>query len=270
MYQIGEFSKINKVTVKTLRYYDRVGLLKPAYVDDNNGYRYYTSEQLPVIHKIIALRQMDFSIKEILTILAEENTADIFKKKRKTLLADIKEKEEQLTQITHYLEKNREGFIMSYEVVLKELPEVIVYSKRMVIPDYDYYFKVIPKIGEEVSRANPDLKCADPAYCFVIYHDGEYKEKNIDVEFCEAVEEMGNDTEDIKFKKIDKVDKAACVYHKGSYDNLGEAYAHLFKWIEDNNYRPSDHPRESYIDGIWNKEDESEWLTEIQIPVVKK
>src|SRR6056297_823637 len=99
MYQIGEFSKINRITVKTLRYYDRVGLLKPAFVDDNNGYRYYTSEQLPVIHKIIALRQMDFSINEILDIINRKNDNLIFKIKREKILNDIQEKKEQLTQI---------------------------------------------------------------------------------------------------------------------------------------------------------------------------
>jgi len=89
MYQIGEFSKINRITVKTLRYYDRVGLLKPAFVNDSNGYRYYTSEQLPVIHKIIALRQMGFSINEILDIINGKNNNLIFENKKEKLLNDI-------------------------------------------------------------------------------------------------------------------------------------------------------------------------------------
>lgn len=44
----------------------------------------------------------------------------------------------------------------------------------------------------------------------------------------------------------------------------------MYKWIEENNYIPCDNPRESYIDGIWNKEDPEEWLTEIQVPIVSK
>ncbi|WZL71709.1 hypothetical protein QBE52_11375 [Clostridiaceae bacterium 35-E11] len=60
---------------------------------------------------------------------------------------------------------------------------------------------------------NPNLKCAVPEYCFVIYHDGEYKEKNIDVEFCEAVTTWGKDTHTIKFKQMEKVPMAACVLH---------------------------------------------------------
>ena len=270
VYRIGLFSKINKVTIKTLRYYDEVGLLKPAFVDEENNYRYYTSDQLPLIHKIIALRQIGFSIDEILAIHHGQDSIAIFKQREQELKARVEESERQLRQITHYLAKMKGDFNMNYEVALKELPEVIVYSKRMVIPDYNYYFEIIPKIGEEVTRANPELKCAIPEYCFIIYHDGEYKEKNIDVEYCEAVTAFGKGTETIKFKRIEKVPTAACVYHKGPYSSLGNAYAQLFKWIEENGFIASDHPRESYIDGIWNKEDEKDWLTELQVPIMKK
>ncbi len=270
MYRIGQFSKINKVTAKTLRYYDEVGLLQPAFVDEKNGYRYYTSDQLPVLHRIIALRQIGFSIDDILVILKGQDICGIFERRKQELEGLIEESQRQLSQINHYLAKTKGAFNMNYEVALKELPEVIVYSVRMVIPDYNYYFEIIPRIGKEVSKVNPELKCAVPEYCFVIYHDGEYKEENIDIEFCEAVISFGKDTETIKFKKLEKIDNAACVYHKGPYSSIGNAYAHLFKWIEDNGYLPSDNPRESYIDGIWNKEDENDWLTELQIPIIKK
>lgn len=109
-----------------------------------------------------------------------------------------------------------------------------------------------------------------PEYCFVIYHDGEYKESDIDVEFCEAVTSFGKDTDTIKFKKLEKVPAAACVYHKGPYSTISNAYSHLFKWIADNGYAPCDNPRESYIDGVWNKESDSQWLTELQVPIIKK
>ncbi len=115
-----------------------------------------------------------------------------------------------------------------------------------------------------------DCVCAAPEYCFNIYHDGEYKEKDIDVEMCEAVTQMKEDTGIIKFKKINRVPSAVCVLHKGPYESLREAYAFVFNWIKDNNYEVVEHPRESYIDGIWNKESEEEWLTELQVPVKLK
>ena len=82
MYRIGLFSKINKVTVKTLRYYDKIGLLKPAYIDRENDYRYYISAQLPELHKIISLRQSGFSINEISALLNGRSIVEIFENRK--------------------------------------------------------------------------------------------------------------------------------------------------------------------------------------------
>lgn len=269
MYRIGLFSKISKTTIKTLRYYDEVGLLRPAHIDEENGYRYYNSDQLVMLHKIIALRQIGFSIDEVLSILKGGNVTEILEQRKAEIENELREAADKLSRIKNYILEKKGSFVMSYEAVVKELPECIVYSKKMIVPSYDAYFQVIPAIGEEVKRANPSLKCAIPEYCFIVYHDGEYKEKDIDIEFCEAVDRIGIETGDIKFKKINSV-TAVSVMHKGVYSKLGEAYAYIFKWIEDNGYALIDNPRESYIDGIWNKENEEDWLTELQVPVAKK
>ena len=70
----------------------------------------------------------------------------------------------------------------------------------------------------------------------------------------------------MNLKEIPSVE-AVSVMHKGPYKELPKAYAYAYSWIEDNGYISSDNPRENYIDGIWNKESEEEWLTEIQIPI---
>ena len=62
MYRIGEFSKMSKTTIKTLRYYDEAGLLRPACTDPATGYRLYTTDQLVRLHRIQALRQVGLSI----------------------------------------------------------------------------------------------------------------------------------------------------------------------------------------------------------------
>lgn len=268
MYRIGLFSKINKVSIKALRYYDEVGLLKPAFVDEENGYRYYTSEQLPQIHQIIALRQMGFSIDEITSVLRGNHVTGIFEQRKAELVASLEESKMQMRQIEYYL-SCMDGALPVQQVAMKELPEVLVYSKRFILPCYDEYFKCLPDLGERVTRDNPGIACSIPEYCFSIYHDGEYRERDIDTEFCEAVTFRGKDTDEVKFKVIKRVPQAACVYHKGPYSTLGNSYAYLFKWIADNGYTPSEPPRESYIDGIWNKES-AEWLTEIQVPVIRK
>lgn len=89
------------------------------------------------------------------------------------------------------------------------------------------------------------------------------------MEFCQAVTEKRPDFDDITFREIPAV-TALSVMHKGPYYKLGEAYAFALKWIEDNGYQVTEPPRESYIDGIWNKENEADWLTELQFPIIIK
>ncbi|MCK8061509.1 MULTISPECIES: MerR family transcriptional regulator [unclassified Fusibacter] len=69
MYKIGVFSKITKLTVKTLRYYDEIGLLKPATIDRETGYRFYDDENFEKAMQIKTLKRFDFSIKEILDVI---------------------------------------------------------------------------------------------------------------------------------------------------------------------------------------------------------
>jgi len=268
MYTIGNFSKINKVTAKALRLYDEMGLLKPEHVDSFTGYRYYSNSQLPRMNRILALKGMGFALSEIKKVIEDEKTINVLlESKLRETMQEIQQGNIRLLNIKGYLEGMKGDNLMDYDIIIKELPECIVYTKRMIVDGYDSYFKEIPAIGEEVTAANPNLKCAVPEYCFIIYHDEEYKEKDIDIEYCEAVTEFGNETENIKFKKMDAVPEAACIFHRGPYETISVSYGKINSWMEKNGYEKAMPERESYIDGIWNKENPEEWLTEIQIPV---
>lgn len=87
------------------------------------------------------------------------------------------------------------------------------------------------------------------------------------VEICEAVTEKKQDAGKVRFKVLPEIPAAACIFHTGSYDTLHRSYAVLLQYIEGNGYEISGNIRESYIDGVWNKDSDAEWLTEIQIPV---
>ncbi len=269
MYRIGEFSKMSKTTVKALRYYDEIGLFTPECVDSFTGYRFYTTEQLFKLHHIQSLRQIGLSIDEIKLIMNGHNSKSILEKRKREIEEEIANGTEQLSRIEFIIAGKQEGDFMNYHAIIKELPECIVYSKRMTVPSYNDYFTLIPEIGKKVTDKYPDLKCTIPEYCFISYLDGEYKETNFNVEFCEAIDQIKEDFDDIKFKKIESI-TAVSVMHKGPYSTLSQVYAYTFKWIEENGYRVSDSPRENYIDGIWNKESEEDWLTELQVPIVKK
>lgn len=79
----------------------------------------------------------------------------------------------------------------------------------------------------------------------------------------------GKANETIKFKKLNPI-KTACVYHKGSYSTIGQAYEFIIKWVEENGYKIAEPIRKCYIDGVWNKENEQDYLTEIEVPITKE
>lgn len=264
MHKIGQFSKLSKTTIKTLRYYEKEKILMPIFID-TNGYRYYETKQLVDLTKIISLRQIDFSIEEIKAYLNGANFNELLENKKKVLENTLKEKNYQLLKINYLLEEEN----MKYEVILKELPDYTVYYKEGVIDDYSKITEFILSSAEECMKTNPNIKCIEPDYCYINYLDNEYRDKNIKIRYAQAVTEEGTPNETIKFMKLKPVN-AVCIYHKGAYENLGEAYGFIMKYIEENGYDIIECPRESYIDGIWNKENVEDWLTEIQVPVIKK
>lgn len=268
MFRIGEFSKMGKTTVKTLRYYDEVGLLKPEATDRMTGYRFYTTGQLFRLHQIQSLRQCGLSIEEIGLVMKGVQPRLILERRRAEMEAVLAETGEQLSRLNFLLQKKQEDDFMNFSATIKDLPGYTVYSKRMTVPNFNAYFTEIPAIGAKVMEKYPDLKCTVPEYCFIEDLDPEYRETDIHVEFCESVEEMKPDFDDIHFKKIDPV-TVVSVMCKGPYEGIAEAYAFAFQWMEKNGCTASGAPRESYIDGIWNKENKEDWLTEIQIPILK-
>ena len=84
MFRIGEFSKLTQVSIRMLRYYDEVGLLKPAKVDEWTGHRLYSVEQMPRLNKILYLRASGFNVSEIALAISLDDSLllDILDKKR--------------------------------------------------------------------------------------------------------------------------------------------------------------------------------------------
>ena len=236
--------------------------MKPASVDKWSGYRFYETSQLEIAAKIKSYRQLDLSIEEIKAVFSGADVKEILQEKIGSLTKEKQIIESRLSIIKSILEDKE----MKYQVTEKVIPEKIVYTAETVLNTYSDVMQWIPSVGQECLKLNPDLKCAEPPYEFCEYPDGEYKETDIRIRHNEAVKAFGKESELIKFKTLPEA-KALCIYHKGSYANIGEAYAFLIKYAEENGYKETGLARECYIDGIWNKESEEDWLTEIQLPI---
>ena len=131
MYRISDFSKASKTTIKTLSYYEKEGLLIPAFVDPYTGYRYYETSQLYDLSKIISLRQLGLSISDIKEIKSGEDLEIILQKRRKNILLEIEKSNNELNLINNLLN----GGNMEKRVIIKTIPSTIVYYKEGKIKD---------------------------------------------------------------------------------------------------------------------------------------
>ena len=266
--KIGEFSRLMQVTVKTLRHYEQKGLLIPEEVDQWTGYRYYGIVQMQKLNSIRQLQRLGFLLEEIKDLFEDESHVPSIE----LLTEKIEETEKQLqqllarrSQLLEWVDSRKKVKAME-KFSIQSLPEVIVASHREVIPDYAALGKLCYSvIGPEMQRLG--CKCPPPGYCFTIEHQKEYTPTNIDIEYCEQVEEMGSDSSIIQFKRFPEVAKALCMKHYGPYERFYESFTEAFAYLEENGYKIAGHPRTCYIDGIWNQEDPEKWLSIIQIPI---
>ena len=265
LYKIGMFAAMNHMTVKTLRFYEEQGLLMPALIHPETGYRYYTLSQMAVLHQISALKQAGFTLEEIAHINAGADEEAVLLKKKAELLAKIADLTRQIAVVDGYLSKKKTG--LSAPVLIKTIPQTTVAFMRIRLESYDGLFDRMPEMGTLMEKAG--CECALPEYCFTAYPEAGYKDADILVDICESVVVAKKETGDLRFKTLPEI-QAACVFHKGPYRTFAESYETVLRYIEENGYEIAGEIRESYIDGVWNKDDESQWLSEIQVPVRKK
>lgn len=88
MYKIGDFSKMVGIPVRTLRFYDECGVLKPSKVDPFTSYRYYQEEDIEDIQKIQQLKELGFTLEEIIEY-KDKLTSEILEQKRQELEQNI-------------------------------------------------------------------------------------------------------------------------------------------------------------------------------------
>ena len=165
LYKIGMFAAMNHVTVKTLRFYEEQGLLMPALIHPETGYRYYTLSQMAVLHQITALKLAGFTLEEISRINSGADEEAVLLKKKTELLAKISDLTRQIAVVDGYLSKRKTG--LSAPVLIKNIPETTVAFMQIRLESYDRLFDRMPEMGALMEKAG--CECALPEYCFTNY-----------------------------------------------------------------------------------------------------
>lgn len=271
MLKIGDFSKLTRISIRMLRHYDTIGLLAPERIDKFTGYRYYSEAQLPLANRITALRDMGFGLSTVSEILSRYSDPAAFRQyleiKRSELENQADETRHRLLLLNTAIERlGKDGIAMSYNVTRKILPPRYVASVRQIIPGYSHEGEVWQLMGKETAplRVQEDT----PAYTLVIFHDGSYKEENVDVEAQKSV--VGNypDTEHVKFKKVPAIEMASATY-QGSYDLIIEVNQAVANWIHDNGYEISGLGFNIYHVNPHDSPNPADWVTEVCYPIAR-
>jgi DNA-binding transcriptional MerR regulator/effector-binding domain-containing protein len=275
MLKIGEFSRLSQVPVKTLRYYDEIGLFKPTQIDRFTDYRYYRLDQLPRIHRIMALKELGLSLEEIAQLLHKdlppEQIRGMFRLKQAEVQQRIHEEQARLAQIEFRLRQlEREGMMESVDTVIKRIePFYALTMRRLVLTRAEREF-----IGQAIEQADKAGRIQwNRTSPVEIFYEEEFHGDYTDTEYAIPVEpnhlptvalgEAGTFT----LREVPAIEVAATYLHQGDYPSLNEKYLFLQRWAVENGYQLSGTWRFVYHRGPMHHVAPSAYLTELQHPI---
>jgi len=272
VFKIGDFSRLSRISVKALRYYDEIGLLKPVKVDQFTSYCYYSADQLPRLNYIVTLKNMGLSLEEVATLINNDLTPsqirDIFILKKGELQQRVSEEQRRLEQAEKLLKQiEKEGAMPDYKITIKRVEPQLIASIRDVLPSYG---DVGPLYGEIFKYLAKKWVFKPAGLPMMICHDGEYKESDVDVEVAVPIGKKISGSDRVKVYELPALEQAACTVYKGPYEGISEAYNALMAWIESNGYQVTGPDRELYFTDPSKVKDPAENVTEIQFPVKKE
>jgi DNA-binding transcriptional MerR regulator len=271
MFSIGEFARHGRVSVRMLRHYDAIGLLRPATVDPVSGYRFYQASQLAELNRVVALKDLGFTLQQVQTILEEKVTAaelrGMLKLRRAEIHAQIEAETVRLARVeARLLTIEDEARVPADGVVIKRLAPVRVgeltgeaagYEPEAITP-------VIQPLYCDLRQrmAKAGVTAAGPAVAY--YEDTPAGDGAVVVHAAvPVVADVGGD-HGLSVVDLAEVESAAAIIHHGSMDDVLSTGQALARWIDANGYRSIGYAREVTLE--WSA-DPDQWVTELQQPI---
>lgn len=258
MIKIGDFSKLAHVSIKTLHHYDEMGLLRPSHVDRYSGYRYYALEQLALLNRILALKDLGLSLEQITQMLHEKlslaEMRGMLRLKQMELAAQVEDEQARLKRVEQRLRQiEQEGHTTTAEVALKPIPaqtalvaRVVAASEEMIPPARQSLQSLLWNRLEQAR-----LKPAGP--WFSLMNDLPYVETDLELTVGVSVQlapsQRAGDWEGtpVRMEELAAAPSMASVIHSGEVVTLPQTYSSLFAWTQANGYQPAGPFRELYL-----------------------
>jgi len=275
MFQIGEFSRIARVSTRQLRHYDELGLLKPMHIDADTGYRYYSATQIPRLNRILVLKDLGLTLDQIMRLMNQNISPAEIHGMLTIRKAQIEQTlHDELSRILNIEDRIKQieekGELSDRDVVLKAVPTQHFLSIRQVMPSIHDGFTLMYEINHLFpQRAGKNIL----GNFAVMFHSDDFDIENVDVEMGFLQEHMS--FEQLTLSKgrvmtlrtlpaVETMATMVCVgitHHVSYYGTLGS-------WIEKNNFQLAGSGWEVFLEPLQpGKEDDA--IIEIQLPVTR-
>jgi len=277
MFSIGDFARYGRVSIRMLRHYDAIGLLRPARVDQASSYRFYQGSQLARLNRIIALKDLGFTLDQVQAILDEEVSAEqlrgMLRLRRAELEATIAADAARLARVEARLRTiESEGQMPSDDVVVKRIPPVRVAELTGTAASFtpEDIGPVVQPLCADLGRRLEDagVSPAGPLICY--YEDSADSSDSADgndkvvVHAAVGVAADPGGWRNFAIVDLPEVPTAATIVHRGSMDSCLPTHQAVAHWIDANGYRSAGPARELYIEC---PADADQWVTELQYPI---
>lgn len=273
MFRIGEFSKIAQVPGSLLRYYDQIGLLKPAHIDQWTGYRYYSAKQLPRLHRILALKELGLTLEQITRLVEKEVSATeirgMLTLRKAQVEQSLQEEMTRLRALEARLQQIDDAARPTYDVVIKNVPALNYLSLREVLPGPAAALKIMSELLQVLPR---QLEREALGHFMTVVHSETLETDRLDIELGAAFLGANDLTVSFSIERLLRVrllsaaPTMATVVRVGGFEQSCGCYGAIGSWVEDNGYRIIGPGREVLIQPP-RGERTDEMVTEIQFPI---
>jgi DNA-binding transcriptional MerR regulator/effector-binding domain-containing protein len=258
MFKIGEFSRLGQVSVRMLRHYDALGLLAPSHTDPFTAYRYYTIDQLPRLHRIVALNSLGITLEQVGALLqvdgelSNERLRGMLALRQAELEQELADRAFQLRSVAARLQQ-LDDTPPPYEVILRPVEPLAIASVRACVPRvaemsafcaalYGRLYGALERRG--LTHIGPEL---------TLYHAEEYVETDLDTEVAVVVDPQllaeGPGEDGLSFRALPEAPQAASLVFEGAYEDVGSAALALLGWVGARGLRPAAPLRELHRSG---------------------
>jgi DNA-binding transcriptional MerR regulator len=254
MFSIGDFARHGRVSVRMLRHYHAIGLLPPAQVDKVTGYRSYTTQQLSRLNRIVALKDLGFTLEQVQSILDDkvnvEELRGMLRLRQADLQSQITVDTARLAQVEARLRIiEKEGTMPTDDIAIKRIPGVRVAELTATAASFEpesiglVITPLYDELGARLHRAG-----VAPTGAPIAYYENSPDGDGVLVHAAMPVSVDARNDHDFAIVDLPEIEQAATIVHRGSMDNVMATIQTLARWIDAHGHRSAGYNRELYLD----------------------